>query len=178
MEDQLPSGATLTGTPGGTDWDCSASDVATNLAECTYTGTPGAGEPAGFTYPAVTVPVVLSSSTAGTDVTDSASASSDDSVAEAQASDVVASEAHTLSQAGTGEGATTPAGSAGSFADQLAVDGATGSVTYSPATSTPAGVSISSTGAVATAGTLKVGMYTASGTDQDAVGDNGPGRTP
>ena len=80
--------------------------------------------------------------------------------------------AGTLGQVAPTTGAVTPGMSAG-FGDQLAVSGAFGTVAYSPATSTPTGVLVSSSGAVSTTGTLAVGDYDLSGTDRDTLGDIG-----
>ena len=62
--------------------------------------------------------------------------------------------------------------SSGAFTDQLAVSGASGTVTYTVG-SESSGNSVSSSGAVSTTGALLVGTYTASGTDSDAYGDTG-----
>ncbi len=58
------------------------------------------------------------------------------------------------------------------FADQLAVTGATGAVTFTPS-GTTSGIAVSNSGLVTTTGTLGLGTYSVQGTTQDAIGDAG-----
>ena len=75
------------------------------------------------------------------------------------------------SQAAPVSGTVTTTGSVG-FTDQLAATGGYGANTYATTVGS-AGLSVSSTGAVRTTGTLAVGTYTASGTITDSVLDSG-----
>ena len=75
------------------------------------------------------------------------------------------------SQAAPVSGTVTTTGSVG-FTDQLAATGGYGANTYATTVGS-AGLSVSSTGAVRTTGTLAVGTYTASGTITDSVLDTG-----
>jgi len=76
-----------------------------------------------------------------------------------------------IGQSGPTTGNATTTNSAG-FTDQLATSGQNGAVSFLT-TSTNAGVSVSSSGAITTTGTLAAGSYTASGNDSDAYGDSG-----
>ncbi|MGO9582402.1 MAG: beta strand repeat-containing protein, partial [Acidimicrobiales bacterium] len=77
-----------------------------------------------------------------------------------------------ISQAAPTSGTTTSFASSG-FTDQLATTGALGPVSFSPGSSTPSGLAVSSSGVVSTTGTLSPNTYTISGTDSDAFGDKG-----
>ena len=79
----------LVGTPSGTGWDCSATNMQTNVVECTYT--PAVGSPIGVgdDLPTVDVPAAIIAGAPNDTVTDTASVSSDDSVGYASASDTV-----------------------------------------------------------------------------------------
>ena len=79
-----------------------------------------------------------------------------------------------ISQESPTSGTTTIANSA-SFADSLnATPGFTDTIAYDPIEpSTPAGLEVSSSGAVTTSGTLAATTYTIMGTDTDADGDSG-----
>ena len=65
--------------------------------------------------------------------------------------------------------ATTPAGKA--FTGQLEVSGAQGAVTYALLSGAPE-LSVSSSGKISCPGTLAVGLYTASGSAKDSLGDS------
>ena len=82
--------------------------------------------------------------------------------------------AATISQGSptSNEIAVTPASSSG-FTDQLDTSGNTGNVSYTTTSSHPAGIVVSSTGAVSLSRPLAVGTYTAVGTDADPYGDAG-----
>ena len=58
------------------------------------------------------------------------------------------------------------------FTDQLAVSGASGTVSYNQLSGSP-DLTVSSTGSVSASTSLAVGTYTATGTDIDQVGDTG-----
>ena len=77
----------------------------------------------------------------------------------------------TIVQSGTGAKSIRTVNSA-SLADQLSSSGATGSVTYLQLTGSPS-ISVSASGAIATAAVLHAGTYTATGTDTDNYGDSG-----
>src|ERR1039458_9043030 len=70
-------------------------------------------------------------------------------------------------------GKTTPAASS-AFTDQLKTSGGTGAVSFATTSaSSPAGLVVSSSGAVSTTGTLSADTYTISDTDADTYGDTG-----
>ena len=79
--------------------------------------------------------------------------------------------AATITQVPPTTGTATPATSA-AFTSQLAVTGNVGSVTYTQTLGSPQ-VSVSTSGAVTTSGTLAVGSYTATGTTADPALDTG-----
>jgi hypothetical protein len=68
-------------------------------------------------------------------------------------------------------GSTTTVASSG-FKGQLATSGQDGTVTFTQSTGGTS-LSVSSSGAISTAGTLPAGPYTATGTDSDTLGDTG-----
>ncbi len=77
----------------------------------------------------------------------------------------------TLAQAAP-TSASVPTTASSTFTDQLHVTHSNGALTY--AVTTPAaGISVSSSGAISTTGTLAAGTYTVGGTDADADGDSG-----
>jgi len=78
----------------------------------------------------------------------------------------------TIGQVTPLSGSTTPATSA-KFTAQLATAGGPGTVTFTETTGATATLHVALTGAVTTAGPLKVGTYTVSGTDGDPYGDTG-----
>ncbi len=79
--------------------------------------------------------------------------------------------ASTITQV-TPKTATVPVATSTAFSDQLKVSGSPGTVTYTTTTPTPTGhLTVSSTGAITTKGTLAAGTYAAKGTMADAYGD-------
>jgi hypothetical protein len=76
-----------------------------------------------------------------------------------------------ISQSAPTTGGATTTNSA-AFTDQLVTNGQNGAVGF-VTTTTSAGISVSSSGAITTSGTLAAGSYTVSGTDSDAYGDTG-----
>jgi major membrane immunogen (membrane-anchored lipoprotein) len=79
----------------------------------------------------------------------------------------------TITQTAASETGTTTTGKSSTFTDQLAVTGNSDTpVSYVTITTSPA-LSVSSSGAIKTTGTLAAGSYTVSGTDSDPNGDGG-----
>jgi uncharacterized protein YneR len=79
--------------------------------------------------------------------------------------------AATITQSEPTAGSSTVTGSSG-FTDQLAATGSNGAVTYTKSGGGPK-LSVSASGAIATNGTLSVGVYTVTGTTSDPFGDGG-----
>ncbi len=80
----------------------------------------------------------------------------------------------TLVTTPTSNGSTVTPASSTTFTDQLTTTGAIGSVIFTPGSSIPAGVDVSSAGVVSTGGaTLSVNSYAISGTVTDSKGDTG-----
>ena len=79
----------------------------------------------------------------------------------------------TINQTSALSASTTTALSASVALGSIAVSNAVAPVTFSPASSTPAGVTVSANGAISTTRTLSAGSYRVSGTDSDTSGDAG-----
>ena len=88
VTDTLPAGVTAHGTPSGTGWNCSASS-GSNLS-CT-TAPPAGGLTPGGHFPSISVPVTVDSTVPlGSKITNTATATSPDSVAPVSATDTAA----------------------------------------------------------------------------------------
>jgi hypothetical protein len=144
VEDVMPAGTSLLGTPSGNGWNCSSTSAA---FRCTYLD--GNSISPGTSLPSIFAQVLVDGNIpTGTHITNTATVVSDDAALPASASDTI-----TIAAAPPPLTITTsslPAGEVGVnyVASSLAASGGTGSYTWTiSAGSLPAGILLSTTGA-------------------------------
>jgi outer membrane protein OmpA-like peptidoglycan-associated protein len=134
----------------------------------------GSADTAGCTLTSSSAPVILHFTTAGGCTVDASVAASTTFAAAAisQAFTTTTPPPSSITQSAPFANAS-PDTASQSFSDQVVTTGQSGTVTFSASGSLPAGVSVSSSGLIASNGTTPSGVYTLSGTDSDTSSDSG-----